>query len=110
MAKKNANDGGATGGIDPQLAAQFQQFLAQQSQAAQPAQPQPTQPQLSAEQASQKALELGLKEVRVYVNGPGAGRESAIRAIQAAGLAVSLIKDVTRVPHNGCRPPTRRRV
>ncbi len=66
--------------------------------------------QLSAEQASQKALELGLKEVRVYVNGPGAGRESAIRAIQAAGLAVSLIKDVTRVPHNGCRPPKRRRV
>lgn len=66
--------------------------------------------QLSAEKASQKALELGLKEVRVYVNGPGAGRESAIRAIQAAGLAVSLIKDVTRVPHNGCRPPKRRRV
>lgn len=66
--------------------------------------------QLSAEQASQKALELGLKEVRVYVNGPGAGRESAIRAIQAAGLTVSLIKDVTRVPHNGCRPPKRRRV
>lgn len=66
--------------------------------------------QLSAEQASVKALELGLKEVRVYVNGPGAGRESAIRAIQAAGLTVSLIKDVTRVPHNGCRPPKRRRV
>lgn len=66
--------------------------------------------QLSAEQASLKALEIGLKEVRVYVNGPGAGRESAIRAIQAAGLTVSLIKDVTRVPHNGCRPPKRRRV
>jgi len=66
--------------------------------------------QLAAEQASTKALEIGLKEVRVYVNGPGAGRESAIRAIQAAGLAVSLIKDVTSVPHNGCRPPKRRRV
>tara|TARA_R110001592_G_scaffold240108_1_gene500107 strand:- start:3248 stop:3646 length:399 start_codon:yes stop_codon:yes gene_type:complete len=66
--------------------------------------------QLAAEQASQKALEIGLKEVRVYVNGPGAGRESAIRAIQAAGLAVSVIKDVTSVPHNGCRPPKRRRV
>src|SRR5690606_30522034 len=64
--------------------------------------------QLAAEQASQKALEIGLKEVRVYVNGPGAGRESAIRAIQAAGLAVSVIKDVTSVPHNGCRPPKRR--
>lgn len=66
--------------------------------------------QLAAEQASQKAMEMGLREVRVYVNGPGAGRESAIRAIQAAGLSVSLIKDVTRVPHNGCRPPKRRRV
>ncbi len=66
--------------------------------------------QLAAEKASTKALEIGLKEVRVYVNGPGAGRESAIRAIQAAGLAVSLIKDVTSVPHNGCRPPKRRRV
>lgn len=66
--------------------------------------------QLSAEAASKKALDLGLKEVRVYVNGPGAGRESAIRAIQAAGLGVSLIRDVTRVPHNGCRPPKRRRV
>jgi small subunit ribosomal protein S11 len=66
--------------------------------------------QLSAEAASKKALDLGLKEVRVYVNGPGAGRESAIRAIQAAGLGVSLIRDVTRIPHNGCRPPKRRRV
>ena len=66
--------------------------------------------QLAAEQASKKVLDLGMKEVRVYVNGPGAGRESAIRAVQAAGLNVSLIKDVTRIPHNGCRPPKRRRV
>ena len=66
--------------------------------------------QLSAEQASKKALDLGLREVRVYVKGPGAGRESAIRAIQAAGLNVTLIKDVTQIPHNGCRPPKRRRV
>ena len=66
--------------------------------------------QLCAEQASKKALDLGLKEVRVFVNGPGSGRESAIRAIQAAGLSVTLIKDVTRIPHNGCRPPKRRRV
>ena len=66
--------------------------------------------QLSAEQASKKALDLGMREVRVYVNGPGAGRESAVRAIQAAGLNVTLIKDVTRIPHNGCRPRKRRRV
>lgn len=66
--------------------------------------------QLAAEEASKKALDMGLKEVRVLVKGPGAGRESAIRAIQAAGLSVSLIKDVTSVPHNGCRPPKRRRV
>ncbi len=66
--------------------------------------------QLAAEQAGKKALDLGMKEVRVHVNGPGAGRESAIRAIQAAGLAVTLIKDVTPIPHNGCRPPKRRRV
>ena len=66
--------------------------------------------QLAAEQASKKALDMGLKEVRVLVKGPGAGRESAIRAIQAAGLGVSLIKDVTSIPHNGCRPPKRRRV
>ena len=66
--------------------------------------------QLSAEQASKKALDLGMREVRVYVNGPGAGRESAIRAIQAAGLNVTLIKDVTSIPHNGCRPRKRRRV
>jgi len=66
--------------------------------------------QMSAEQASKKAMDVGMREVRVYVNGPGAGRESAIRAIQAAGLTVTLIKDVTRIPHNGCRAPKRRRV
>lgn len=66
--------------------------------------------QLSAESAAKKALDLGMKEVRVFVKGPGAGRESAIRAIQAAGLNVSLIKDVTPIPHNGCRPRKRRRV
>jgi small subunit ribosomal protein S11 len=66
--------------------------------------------QLAAEKAAQAALEVGLKEVRVNVNGPGSGRESAIRAIQAAGLDVTLIRDVTSIPHNGCRPRKRRRV
>ena len=66
--------------------------------------------QLAAEQASKKAMDVGMKEVRVYVKGPGAGRESAIRAIQAAGLNVTLIRDVTPIPHNGCRAPKRRRV
>ncbi len=66
--------------------------------------------QVAAEAAASRALEAGLREVRVHVNGPGAGRESAIRAIQAAGLDVTLIKDVTRIPHNGCRAPKRRRV
>ncbi len=66
--------------------------------------------QLAAEQAARKVLDAGMKEVRVFVNGPGAGRESAIRAIQAAGLDVTLIKDVTKIPHNGCRPRKRRRV
>lgn len=66
--------------------------------------------QVAAEQATQRAVEIGLKDVRVYVKGPGAGRESAIRAIQAAGLDVTLIKDVTSIPHNGCRPRKRRRV
>ena len=66
--------------------------------------------QLAAEQAARKVMEAGMKEVRVYVNGPGSGRESAIRAIQAAGLDVTLIKDVTKIPHNGCRPRKRRRV
>ncbi|MEM4724875.1 MAG: 30S ribosomal protein S11 [Candidatus Hadarchaeum sp.] len=66
--------------------------------------------QVAAEAAAQKAKEIGLKEVRVHVNGPGAGRESAIRALQAAGLDITLIRDVTPIPHNGCRPPKRRRV
>ncbi len=66
--------------------------------------------QVAAEAATQRAREMGLKEVKVQVNGPGAGRESAIRAIQAAGLDVTLIRDVTRIPHNGCRPRKRRRV
>ncbi len=66
--------------------------------------------QLAAEQAAQRAKEIGLREVRIHVNGPGAGRESAIRAIQAAGLDVTLIRDVTSIPHNGCRARKRRRV
>lgn len=66
--------------------------------------------QVAAEQVAKKAMEHGVKEVEVYVKGPGAGRESAIRALQAAGLQISLIKDVTPIPHNGCRPPKRRRV
>lgn len=66
--------------------------------------------QMAAEDAAKKAMEHGMKKVEVYVKGPGAGRESAIRAIQAAGLRVTLIKDVTPIPHNGCRPPKRRRV
>jgi small subunit ribosomal protein S11 len=66
--------------------------------------------QVAAEVAAKKAMENGVKEVEVYVKGPGAGRESAIRALQAAGLAISLIKYVTPIPHNGCRPPKRRRV
>ena len=60
--------------------------------------------------AAKAAMEHGMKYVEVYVKGPGAGREAAIRALQAAGLEVSMIKDVTPVPHNGCRPPKRRRV
>ena len=63
-----------------------------------------------AEEAAKKAMEHGLKTVEVYVRGPGAGREAAIRSLQATGLEVSLIKDVTPIPHNGCRPPKRRRV
>ena len=66
--------------------------------------------QMAASNAAKKALEHGLKDVEVYVKGPGSGRESAIRAIQAAGLRVSAIRDVTPIPHNGCRPPKRRRV
>jgi small subunit ribosomal protein S11 len=66
--------------------------------------------QMAAEQAAKEAMEHGLKEVEVMVKGPGAGREAAIRSLQAAGLEVNLIKDVTPIPHNGCRPPKRRRV
>jgi small subunit ribosomal protein S11 len=66
--------------------------------------------QVAAGDAAKKAKEAGLAEVEVYVNGPGSGRESAIRAIAAAGLMIKMIKDVTPVPHNGCRPPKRRRV
>ena len=65
---------------------------------------------IAAESAARKAVERGLKEVDVVVKGPGAGRESAIRSIQAAGVAIRSIKDVTPIPHNGCRPPKRRRV
>ena len=64
----------------------------------------------AAETAAKAAMEHGMKYVEVYVKGPGSGRESAIRALQTAGLEVSLIKDVTPIPHNGCRPPKRRRV
>ena len=60
--------------------------------------------------AAKAAMEYGLKSVEVFVKGPGAGREAAIRALQAVGLEVTMIKDVTPVPHNGCRPPKRRRV
>lgn len=66
--------------------------------------------QVTAESAAKKAVELGVKEVEVYVKGPGAGRESAIRALQAGGLTISAIRDTTPIPHNGCRPPKRRRV
>ena len=66
--------------------------------------------QMAAETATKAAMEHGLKMVEVYVTGPGSGREAAIRALQAAGLEVSMIKDVTPIPHNGCRPPKRRRV
>ena len=66
--------------------------------------------QLAAESAARKSMEHGMKQVEVHVKGPGAGREAAIRALQAAGLEIVLIKDVTPIPHNGCRPPKRRRV
>ncbi|MDI6812545.1 MAG: 30S ribosomal protein S11 [Desulfitobacteriaceae bacterium] len=66
--------------------------------------------QTAAETAAKVAMEHGMKEVECFVKGPGAGREAAIRALQAAGLEVNLIKDVTPIPHNGCRPPKRRRV
>ena len=66
--------------------------------------------QLAAEDAARKAVDHGMKTVEVFVKGPGAGRESAVRALATAGLEVTMIKDVTPVPHNGCRPPKRRRV
>jgi small subunit ribosomal protein S11 len=65
---------------------------------------------MAAETCAKVAMEHGLKDVECFVKGPGAGREAAIRALQAAGLEVNLIKDVTPIPHNGCRPPKRRRV
>ncbi len=66
--------------------------------------------QVAADVAAKKAIGFGMRQINVYVKGPGAGRESAIRALQAAGLEVNLIKDVTPVPHNGTKPPKRRRV
>jgi small subunit ribosomal protein S11 len=66
--------------------------------------------QIAAENTAKEALSLGLKKVEVWVKGPGAGREAAIRSLQAAGLEILAIKDVTPIPHNGCRPPKRRRV
>ena len=66
--------------------------------------------QLAAEQAAKKAMEHGVRAVEVFVTGPGSGREAAIRSLQAVGLEISIIRDVTPIPHNGCRPPKRRRV
>jgi len=66
--------------------------------------------QRAGEAAARKAMESGMRQVDVYVNGPGSGRESAIRSLQAAGLRIHMIRDVTQIPHNGCRPPKRRRV
>lgn len=66
--------------------------------------------QMAAEEAAKKALSMGIRTISVFVKGPGLGRETAVRALQVAGLKISLIKDVTPIPHNGCRPPKRRRV
>ena len=66
--------------------------------------------QLAAEDAAKKAMDHGMRSICVYVNGPGSGRESALRALQSAGCKITLIRDVTPIPHNGCRPPKRRRV
>jgi len=66
--------------------------------------------QLAAESAAKEAMDLGLRKVEVLVKGPGSGREAAVRSIQAAGLEITAIRDVTPIPHNGCRPPKRRRV
>jgi small subunit ribosomal protein S11 len=65
---------------------------------------------MAADQAARKAMENGVRQIEVYVRGPGSGREAAIRSLQAAGLTISTITDVTPIPHNGCRPPKRRRV
>jgi len=66
--------------------------------------------QVAAEECAKKAMDNGVRQLSVYVKGPGSGRESAVRALQAAGIKITMIKDVTPVPHNGCRPPKRRRV
>jgi small subunit ribosomal protein S11 len=66
--------------------------------------------QVAAEGAARKAAEMGMRQVQVFVKGPGAGRESALRSLQSAGFTVTIMKDVTPIPHNGCRPPKRRRV
>jgi small subunit ribosomal protein S11 len=66
--------------------------------------------QLAAKNAAQKAMEHGLRQVEVYIKGPGSGREAAIRSLQSSGLYITSIRDVTPIPHNGCRPPKRRRV
>lgn len=66
--------------------------------------------QTAAEKAAKYAIDYGIKQTEIMVNGPGAGRETAIRAIQAAGIEITLIKDITPIPHNGCRPPKKRRV
>jgi len=66
--------------------------------------------QVAADSAARKAVDMGMRTVQVYVKGPGAGRESALRSLQSAGFSVTVIKDVTPIPHNGCRPPKRRRV
>jgi small subunit ribosomal protein S11 len=66
--------------------------------------------QTAAEECAKKAMEHGIRQLAVYVKGPGAGREAAVRAVQAAGIKITLIRDVTPIPHNGCRPPKRRRV
>ncbi|MEE9543798.1 MAG: 30S ribosomal protein S11 [Thermodesulfobacteriota bacterium] len=66
--------------------------------------------QVAAESAAKKAIDCGMKQVSVFLNGPGSGREAALRSLQASGFSISLIRDVTPLPHNGCRPPKRRRV
>lgn len=66
--------------------------------------------QMAAEAAARKAIDMGMKKVEVYIKGPGGGREAAVRALQAAGLEIDIIRDVTPIPHNGCRPSKRRRV